>query len=163
MLSCQNIFPSKNKLLISPSARCVVLLIILLLPPFFSYLRIPARKLQLSKEAWSKALCSPGTATTNPYSNCLEVLQIQPSKVAWTKTSRKIASLGFVELSSITPLMQMKLGDRYLQMNAYTVMLMENIQAHIIFTLLKWGFHFKLATLWLNWVMGRLDMTDNKT
>ena len=42
-----------------------------------------------------------------------------------------------MELSSINPLMQMKLGDRYLQMNAYTVMLMENIQAHIIFTLLK--------------------------
>ena len=31
----------------------------------------------------------------------------------------------------------MKLGDRYLQMNAYNVMLMENIQAHIVFTLMK--------------------------
>merc|ERR1719394_2306238 len=86
-----------------------VLLAILLLPPFFSFLRIPSRKLQLSKEAWSNALCSPGPATTNPYSNCLESLQIQPSK--------------------------MKLGDRYLQMNAYSVLLMENIQSHIIFTL----------------------------
>jgi len=88
-----------------------VVLIILLIPPLASYLRIPARKCQLPDDAWSKALCSPGTATTNPYSNCLEALQIQPSK--------------------------MKLGDRYLQMNAYKVMLMENIQSHIIFTLIN--------------------------
>ena len=32
---------------------------------------------------------------------------------------------------------QMKLGDRYLQMNAYKVMLMENIQLHILYTVLK--------------------------
>ena len=57
------------------------LLFFLLLPPLTSYLRIPARKRQLPDKAWSKALCSLGGATTNPYSNCLETLQIQPSKV----------------------------------------------------------------------------------
>ena len=31
--------------------------------------------------AWSNALISPGTASTNHYANCLETLQIQPSKV----------------------------------------------------------------------------------
>ena len=63
--------------------RIFVLLFILLLPPLASYLRIPARKRELADKAWSKALCSPGSATTNPYSNCLEVLQIQPSKVGF--------------------------------------------------------------------------------
>ena len=78
-----------------------------------------------------------------PFWPCLKVnnfFQQIPSLDLFLDVCIKNILVGLLVLSIVLlckPCTQMKLGDRYLQMNAYKVMLMENIQSHIIFTLLK--------------------------
>ena len=108
--------------------------------------------------AWSNALISPGTASTNHYANCLETLQIQPSKVSlWCliinkRFNQDLSSATYdfsdvvifcgkmifpIKKNNIVLYLQVKLGERFLQKNAYETMLRENIDSNIIFTLIK--------------------------